>query len=72
MEKQRRKLYKLNKMKFWNRKAGFTIIELIVVIAVIAILVLLATPKFLGYTQKAKTTQILNDVKAAENTLDST
>jgi len=48
----------LNKLK--NKKA-FTIIELIIIMAIIAVLVLLATPKFIGYTQKAKTTRITND-----------
>lgn len=51
-------------------KVGFTIIELIVVMAVIAILVLLAAPKFLGYTQRAQETQIRNDVKVVENMTD--
>lgn len=48
-----------------NNKA-FTLIELIVVIAVIGILVLLAMPKFLGYTKDAKLVQIKNDVKTYE------
>lgn len=50
-----------------KRNKGFTLIELIVVIAVIGILVLLAAPKFLGYTQEAKLSQIKNDVKTNEN-----
>lgn len=50
-----------------KNEKGFTIIELIFVIAVLAILVLLATPKFMGYTQEAKVTQIKNDIKAYEN-----
>lgn len=48
-------------------KKGFTLIELIVVMAVIGILVLLAAPKFMGFTQRAKETQIIHDVKVAEN-----
>ena len=53
-------------MKFKNNKA-FTLIELIVVIAVIGILVLLAMPKFMGYTQKARLTEIKSNTKQLEN-----
>lgn len=47
-------------------KKGFTIIELLTVIAILGILVLLAAPKFLGYTEQAKLAQIKNDVKSHE------
>lgn len=46
---------------------GFTLIELIVVIAVIGILVLLAAPKFLGYTRDAKVAALQSDVKTLSN-----
>ena len=39
--------------------------------AIIAILVLLASPKFLNQTAEAKETQIKNDVKVVENILES-
>lgn len=42
---------------------GFTLIELIVVMAVIAVLVLLAAPRFLGYTKDAKVTSVIQDTK---------
>ena len=47
-------------------KKGFTLIELLTVIAILGILVLLAAPKFLGYTEQAKLAQIKNDVAAHE------
>ena len=50
-----------------NSKKGFTIIELIVVMSVIGILVLLAIPKFMGYTEKAKLTEIKSNTKQVEN-----
>lgn len=49
---------------------AFTLIELLVVIAVLAVLVLLAVPKFLDYTNDAKLAQIKNDVKVYESTIE--
>lgn len=52
-------------MKLKNK--GFTLIELIVIIAVLGILVLVAAPKFLGHTEDAKLAQIKNDIKSYES-----
>lgn len=56
----------INELK---KSKAFTLIELIVVIAVLGILVLLAAPKFLGYTSDAKLSQIKADVKTYETVL---
>jgi len=53
-------------LKFKNKK-GFTIIELIVVMAIIGILVLLAMPKFMGHTKEAKFTKLISNAKQIEN-----
>lgn len=50
-----------------NNKRAFTLIELIVTIAVLGVLVLLAAPKLLGYTEKAELTRIQHDTKVMEN-----
>ena len=52
-------------------KKGFTIIELLTVIAILGILVLLAAPRFLGYSEQARLAQIKNDIKVHETFIDS-
>lgn len=56
-------------MKSFRNKNGFTLIELLVVIGILGILVLLAAPKFLGYTKDAKLVQVQNDIRAVENSI---
>ena len=51
-------------------KKGFTLIELLTVIAILGILVLLAAPKFLGYTEKANIAKIQTGIKAVETAID--
>ena len=51
-------------------KKGFTLIELLTVIAILGLLVLLATPKFLGYIENANETHLKNDIKAYETQLE--
>ena len=45
---------------------AFTLIEVLVVVAIIGILTLLALPRFMGQTQKAELVRIQHDVKAME------
>ena len=54
-------------MKTIKNKRAFTIIELIVGMAIIGILVLLAMPKFMGNTKEAKLTEIKANTKQLEN-----
>jgi len=49
-----------------KNKKGFTLIELIVIMAIIGILVLLAMPKFMGNTKEAKFTKFIANTKNLE------
>lgn len=56
-------------MKNFKHHKGFTIIELIVVIAVLGILVLLAAPRFLNYVEEARIANIKHDIKVVEGVI---
>jgi prepilin-type N-terminal cleavage/methylation domain-containing protein len=47
-----------------NTKKGFTIVELVIVIAVIAILAAVLIPTFAGVTKKAKETAALQEARS--------
>lgn len=53
------------KERIKSRK-GFTLIELLTVVAILGILVLIATPKFFGYINKATIAGIESDIKSYE------
>lgn len=57
-----KKAYKKEKLN----KQAFTIIELLVIIAVLAIIVLLAVPRFTGMVDRARVARITNDIKVVE------
>lgn len=54
-------------LKIPKKYNGFSKVELLVGIAVLAILLLLAIPQFLGYTREAETTKLLNNGKIVES-----
>lgn len=47
-----------------NRKKGFTLVELMVVIVIMAILAAAATPIFTGYVRKAKAAEHLSECRS--------
>lgn len=49
-------------MRMRNNRQGFTLIELMIVVAILAILAVVAVPAFIKYMRRAKTTEAIDQI----------
>ena len=58
----------LNKIN--NRRGGFTLVEIMIVVAIIALLAAIAVPGFLRARKRAQASRILNDLRLIDSAVD--
>src|SRR5882762_8172857 len=58
----------LNKLN--QRRGGFTLVEIMIVVAIIALLASIAVPGFLRARKRSQASRIINDLRLIDNALD--
>ena len=58
----------LNKVK--TKRAGFTLVEIMIVVAIIALLAAIAVPGFLRSRKRSQAAKILNDLRMIDSAVD--
>jgi prepilin-type N-terminal cleavage/methylation domain-containing protein len=59
-------LQKLNS----NRRGGFTLVEIMIVVAIIALLAAIAVPNFLRARMRSQATRVLEDLRMIDSAID--
>ena len=58
----------LNKLN--NRRGGFTLVEIMIVVAIIALLAAIAVPGFLRARKRSQASRIINDLRLIDSAVD--
>src|ERR1700736_1042040 len=58
------------KMNLQQRRGGFTLVEIMIVVAIIALLAAIAVPGFLRARKRSQATRILNDLRLIDAAVD--
>jgi prepilin-type N-terminal cleavage/methylation domain-containing protein len=58
----------LNKLN--NRRGGFTLVEIMIVVAIIALLAAIAVPGFLRARKRSQASRIVNDLRLIDSAVD--
>jgi prepilin-type N-terminal cleavage/methylation domain-containing protein len=56
--------------KFNKRRAGFTLVEIMIVVAIIALLAAIAVPGFLRARKRSQASRIINDLRLIDSAVD--
>jgi prepilin-type N-terminal cleavage/methylation domain-containing protein len=58
------------KLKFGSRQSAFTLVEIMIVVAIIALLAAIAVPGFLRARKRSQASRIINDLRLIDSAVD--
>jgi len=58
------------KLKFGSRQSAFTLVEIMIVVAIIALLAAIAVPGFLRARKRSQASRIINDLRLIDSAID--
>lgn len=61
---------KLNQLVNRRHKSGFTLVEIMIVVAIIALLASIAVPGFLRARKRSQASRVINDLRLLDSSLD--